>query len=113
MRTCRGALTRPPGAERRFDVPDVPGTGLDRLGAMVEAHLRNLRARRPATGASCCCGPSRWPPTADADPDAVAVLLLAVLRGIGMQQASPAGAPVDDFLADQVVGVLRRGLATG
>jgi predicted membrane-bound mannosyltransferase len=44
---------------------------------------------------------------------AVAVLLLAVLRGIGMQQASPAGPVVDDSLATQVAGVLRHGLVAG
>jgi len=48
---------------------------------------------------------------ADADPDAVAVLLLGLLRGIGMQQASAAGVPADDALTAQVVEVLRRGLA--
>ncbi|SDN76726.1 transcriptional regulator, TetR family [Klenkia soli] len=48
---------------------------------------------------------------ADADPDAVGVLLLGLLRGIGMQQVSPAGVSVDAVLAEQVVELLRRGLA--
>ena len=48
---------------------------------------------------------------ADADPDGVAVLLLGLLRGIGMQQVSAAGTPTGPGPAAQVVDVLRRGLA--
>ena len=50
---------------------------------------------------------------ADADPDAVAVVLLGLLRGIGMQLASTSGRSLD-AAADEVVGaavaVLRHGL---
>lgn len=130
---------------QRFDVPDVPGTGLDRIAALVTAYLGNLRDRRPATGAflllwaesvagelvlgplfaerdeafrgalaeSVREGVADGSIRADADPEAVAVVLLGVLRGIGMQQASPAGPFVDNAFAAQVVGVLRHGLATG
>nr|WP_246325139.1 TetR family transcriptional regulator [Petropleomorpha daqingensis] len=129
---------------QRFDVPDVPGTGLDRLGALVVAYLGNLRDRRPTTGAflllwaesvagepvlgplfaerddafraalaeSVRDGAADGSIRAEADPEAVAVVLLGLLRGIGMQQASPAGPFVDDVLAAQVVGILRHGLAT-
>ncbi|SSC25622.1 transcriptional regulator, TetR family, partial [Klenkia terrae] len=48
---------------------------------------------------------------ADADPAAVAVLLLGLLRGIGMQVVAPAGVPADEALVAQTVEVLRRGLA--
>jgi len=128
---------------QRFDVPDGAGTGLDRLGALVEAYLGNLQTRRPATGAflllwaeSVAADPVLGPLFAerdeafraaladsvregiadgsireDADPAAAAVVLLGVLRGVGMQQASPAGTVVDDTLTAQVTGILRRGLA--
>ena len=128
---------------QRFDVPEVSGTGLDRLGALIEGYLANLRERRPATGAflllwaeSVAADPVLGPLfaerdesfraaladsvregiadgsiRADADPAAAAVVLMGVLRGIGMQQASPAGAVVDDELTAQVTGILLRGLA--
>jgi len=47
---------------------------------------------------------------AGADPEAVAVSVLGLLRGIGMQLISTAeGAPLD-LVADQIVGIVRRGL---
>lgn len=50
---------------------------------------------------------------ADADPDAVAVVLLGLLRGIGMQLASTSGRSLDAALDEVVgaaVGLLRQGL---
>jgi len=48
---------------------------------------------------------------ADADPDAVAAVLLGLLRGIGMQVVAPAGVPADDAFVQQVLDLLTRGLA--
>lgn len=48
---------------------------------------------------------------ADADPDAVAAVLLGLLRGIGMQVVAPAGVAADDAFVAQTVELLRRGLA--
>ncbi|SDF91922.1 TetR/AcrR family transcriptional regulator [Klenkia brasiliensis] len=50
---------------------------------------------------------------ADADPEAVAILLLGALRGIGMQHAGSAGAVVGDGLIEQTVVVLVNGLGSG
>lgn len=48
---------------------------------------------------------------ADADPEAVAVALLGMLRGIGMQLMSHQPLPPPDLLVTQTVTAVRRGLA--
>ena len=48
---------------------------------------------------------------ADADPEAVAVSVLGLLRGIGMQLISTAGQVPLDPIANQVGGIVQRGLA--
>ncbi|MCO7218226.1 TetR/AcrR family transcriptional regulator [Klenkia sp. PcliD-1-E] len=130
---------------QRFDVPEVDGTGLDRLAALVRAYLQNVALRRPAIGAfllmwaeSRASDPVLGPLFAerdrsfradlaavvrdgvqdgsvrrDADPEAVAVLLLGALRGIGMQQAGSAGAVAGDGMVEQTVAVLVQGLGSG
>ncbi len=47
----------------------------------------------------------------DADPEAVAVSVLGLLRGIGMQLISTAGQVPLDLIGDQIVGTFQRGLA--
>ena len=47
----------------------------------------------------------------DADPDAVAVLLLGLLRGLGMQLLSKDTLPPLELVASTLVDVVRRGLA--
>ncbi|SFC31373.1 transcriptional regulator, TetR family [Klenkia taihuensis] len=130
---------------QRFDVPEVAGSGLDRLTALVRAYLQNVALRRPAIGAfllmwaeSRASDPVLGPlfaerdrafradlaavvragvadgsVRADADPEAVAVLLLGALRGIGMQQAGSAAAVAGDGLVEQTVAVLLNGLGSG
>jgi AcrR family transcriptional regulator len=48
---------------------------------------------------------------ADADPEAVAVSVLGLLRGIGMQLISTAEQAPLDLIVSQIVGILQRGLA--
>ena len=52
---------------------------------------------------------------ADADPEAVAVSVLGLLRGIGMQLISTAEQAPLDLIVTQIVGIVQRGLtpATG
>lgn len=50
---------------------------------------------------------------ADADPEAVAVLLLGALRGIGMQQAGSGGPVAGPGMVEQTVAVLVAGLGSG
>jgi len=47
----------------------------------------------------------------DADPEAVAVSVLGLLRGIGMQLISTAEQAPLDLISDQIVGTVQRGLA--
>ena len=127
---------------QRFDVPPVEGGGLDRLAAVVNAYLGNVRDRQPTTGAflllwaEAVAGEPVLAPLfaegdrsfrevladlvrdgvadgsvrADADPGAVAVVLLGLLRGTGLQVVAPDGVPADDTLVGQTVELLRRGL---
>jgi AcrR family transcriptional regulator len=129
-------------AAQQFPVPEVPGPGLDRLGAVVRAYVANLSARTPATGAFLLlwsesiagepglealfgerdtsfradlaalvrAGVDDGSVRADADPDAVAVLLLGLLRGIGMQLASATGAEIDDAIAARTADFVTAGL---
>ena len=48
----------------------------------------------------------------DADPEAVAVSLLGLLRGIGLQLLSAAEHAPLDVISDQAVEMIRRGLAS-
>ncbi len=130
---------------QRFDVPEVDGSGLERLAALVRAYLANVGPRRPAIGAfllmwaeSLASDPVLGPlfaerdrsfradlaavvregiadgsVRADVDPDAVAVLLLGALRGIGMQQAGADGPVAGPAMVEQTVAVLVNGLGSG
>jgi AcrR family transcriptional regulator len=49
---------------QRFDVPEVAGTALDHLAALVHAYLGTLRERGPATGAFLLL----WAESVAADP---------------------------------------------
>ena len=50
---------------------------------------------------------------ADADPDAVAVMLLGLLRGIGMQVASATGPSIDDGIAERTAEFVAAALRAG
>ena len=128
---------------QRFDVPASEGDGLDQLTALIQAYLRNLHDRAPASQAflllwaeAVASDPVLSPLFAtrdesfrsllgghiragiadgsirpDTDPDAAAVILLGLLRGIGMQLVSAGGRLLIDTLAAQTVQLLHSALA--
>ena len=94
----------------RFPAPETRGSGLARVLALVDAYLDGLGSGGASMAKAVAAGVADGTVRADADPDAAAVALVALMRGVDLQRLLAPDAVGLDAVRAEVGRLLQGGL---